>query len=183
MRILSRLELVGETLRAALEELTEAAPAWLTPLIAPEWGRCYGRKVEIRKLPGGKAAVTEGPSRPAGTGRRFSLPPGPLPPRLVCGRCRRARGLLRRRDGHTLPPAHLRFDSPYDTEAHYWVKRDTAWSGCRVHLTEACDEEFPELVVHVATTHSTVTNRVLTLHHKGHDPGPCHARTSKTWSP
>ncbi|MFG2794697.1 transposase [Streptomyces sp. NPDC048419] len=34
VRLLSRLELVGETLRAALEELAEAA--WLAPLIEPE---------------------------------------------------------------------------------------------------------------------------------------------------
>ncbi|WP_405848879.1 transposase [Streptomyces sp. NBC_01518] len=58
VRTLSRLELVGETLRAALEELAEAAPAWLTPLIEPEWAKRYGRRAEIGKLPGGKAAVT-----------------------------------------------------------------------------------------------------------------------------
>ncbi|MGW1563030.1 SDR family NAD(P)-dependent oxidoreductase [Streptomyces sp. NPDC002144] len=43
---------------AALEELAEAAPAWLAPLIEPEWAKRYGRRVEIGKLPGGKAAVT-----------------------------------------------------------------------------------------------------------------------------
>jgi transposase len=58
VRTLSRLELVGETLRAALEELAEAAPAWPAPLIEPEWAKRYGRRVEIGKLPGGKAAVT-----------------------------------------------------------------------------------------------------------------------------
>ncbi|MFD3456036.1 hypothetical protein ACFWVC_28135 [Streptomyces sp. NPDC058691] len=36
--------------------------------------------------------------------------------------------------------------------AHYCVKRDTAWSGCRVHLTETCDSDRPEVAVHVATT-------------------------------
>lgn len=49
VRFLSRLELVGETLRAALEELAEAAPDWLTQLIAPEWGKRYGRRVKIGK--------------------------------------------------------------------------------------------------------------------------------------
>ncbi len=56
----------------------------------------------------------------------------------------------------------MRFDSPYDTDAHYCVKRDTAWSGHRVHPTESCDEERPELVVHVATTHSTVQDVEMT---------------------
>ncbi|MEV6995750.1 transposase [Streptomyces sp. NPDC093228] len=69
---------------------------------------------------------------------------------------RHAHGRLHWRDGHAPPPAHPRFDSPHDTEAHYCVKRDTAWSGYRGHVTESCDEERTELVVHVATTHSTV---------------------------
>ncbi|MGP4091605.1 hypothetical protein [Streptomyces sp. KR55] len=37
--------------------MAEAAPAWLAPLIEPEWAKRYGRRVEIGKLPGGKAAV------------------------------------------------------------------------------------------------------------------------------
>lgn len=41
VRRLSRLELVRETLRAALEELAEAAPAWLAPLVEPEWAKRY----------------------------------------------------------------------------------------------------------------------------------------------
>jgi hypothetical protein len=71
-------------------------------------------------------------------------------------------GSLRWRDSHALPPASLRFDSPYDTDAHYCVKRDTAWSGYRTHFTETCYEERPELVVHVATTISTVQDIELT---------------------
>lgn len=39
VRWLSRLELAGESVRAALEEIAEADPAWLLPLIEPEWGR------------------------------------------------------------------------------------------------------------------------------------------------
>ncbi|MEU1306449.1 MULTISPECIES: transposase [Streptomyces] len=51
---------------------------------------------------------------------------------------------------------------PYDTDAHYCVKRDTAWSGYRTHSTETCHEERPELVVHVATTISTVQDIEIT---------------------
>lgn len=177
VRFLSRLELVGETLRAALEELAEAAPDWLAPLIEPEWVKRYGRKVEIGKLPGGKAAVTERAEQTGRDGRKIlaaawaaSAPPHlRLLPQVEILRqvwvhhyYWDVHGRLRWRDGHALPPAHLRFDSPYDTEAHYCVKRDTAWSGYRVHLTESCDQERPELVVHVATTHSTVQDVEMT---------------------
>ncbi|MCQ8832136.1 hypothetical protein [Streptomyces malaysiensis] len=71
-------------------------------------------------------------------------------------------GCLRRCDGHALPPAHLRFDSPYGTDAHYCLKRDTAWSGYRVHLTETCDTDPPEVVIHVATTIAPVQDGEIT---------------------
>ncbi|MDX3314857.1 transposase [Streptomyces sp. ME08-AFT2] len=59
VRQLSRLELAGESLRAALEELAERAPGWLLPLIKPEWDKRYGRRIEIRKVPGGPEAVVD----------------------------------------------------------------------------------------------------------------------------
>ncbi|MCP3818688.1 transposase [Streptomyces sp. A3M-1-3] len=160
-----------------MEELAEAAPDWLRPLIEPEWGKRYGRRVEIGRLPGGKAAVTERAEQTGRDGQTIlaaawatSAPPHlRLLPQVEILRqvwvhhyYWDAHGRLRWRDGHALPPAHLRFDSPYDTDAHYCVKRDTAWSGYRVHLTESCDEQRPELVVHVATTHSTVQDVEMT---------------------
>jgi hypothetical protein len=176
VRSLSRLELVGETLRAALEELAEAVPAWLTPLIEPEWDKRYGRKVEIGKLPGGKAAVTGRAEQAGRDGQRILaaawavsapvhlrlLPQVEILRQVWVHYYWDAHKQLRWRDGDALPPAHLRFDSPYDTEAHYCVKRDTAWSGYRVHLTESCDQGRPKLVVHVATTHSTVQDVEMT---------------------
>lgn len=44
VRTLSRLELVGERLRAALEELAEVDGNWLLALIEPERGKRYGRR-------------------------------------------------------------------------------------------------------------------------------------------
>jgi transposase len=58
IRGLNRLETVGETLRAALNSLAEAAPAWLTERIAPDWFERYGRRVEEYRLPKGEAART-----------------------------------------------------------------------------------------------------------------------------
>lgn len=58
VRTLSQLELVGESLRAALEQLAQADPDWLLPLVEPEWDKRYERTVEIGKVPGGKAGVT-----------------------------------------------------------------------------------------------------------------------------
>ncbi|KOU36257.1 transposase [Streptomyces sp. WM6378] len=177
VRTLSRLELVGESLRAALEELAEADGDWLLTLIEPEWDKRYGRKVEIGKVPGGKAGVTALAETFGRDGQKVlaaAWAPD-APPRLrvlpQVEILRRVwvhhyywdpRGHLRWRDGHALPPASLRFDSPYDTDAHYCVKRDTVWSGYRAHFTETCTAGLPEVVVHVATTIAPVQDGELT---------------------
>ncbi|MFG2659251.1 hypothetical protein [Streptomyces sp. NPDC048425] len=42
VRTLNRMEFVGETLRAALEALSVAAPQWLSALVTADWVRRYG---------------------------------------------------------------------------------------------------------------------------------------------
>ncbi|MEU9191427.1 transposase [Streptomyces sp. NPDC048484] len=178
VRNLGRLELVGESLRAALEDLAEADEQWLSPLLEPEWGKRYGRRVEIGKVPGGKPAVAALGETIGRDGAKIltALWDTQTPPRLrrlaQVEILRRiwvhqyywdSRGKLRWREGKALPPASLRFDSPYDTDAHYCVKRGTAWRGYRVHFSETCDDtERPDVVVHVATTISTVQDGELT---------------------
>ena len=56
VRTLSRLELVGETLRAALEELAAVDPDWLAGIATAEWVRRYGRPVRYDRLPRGADA-------------------------------------------------------------------------------------------------------------------------------
>src|SRR5512142_3384900 len=51
VRGLNRLERVGETLRAALNDLAVVAPDWLQRLAPPEWYERYGRRVENYHLP------------------------------------------------------------------------------------------------------------------------------------
>lgn len=77
---------------------------------------------------------------------------------LLLGRTRTA-PLARRARAATGEPA-LRF--PYDTDAHYCTKNGTEWSGYRVHYTETCEEQRPEIVVHVATTIAPVQDGQLT---------------------
>ena len=50
-----------------------------------------------------------------------------------------------------LPPVGERLQSPYDPEMHYSTKRQMEWSGYKVHVTEACDEDAVHLVTHVMT--------------------------------
>src|SRR5687767_4358436 len=86
IRVLNRLELLGETLRAALNELATVAPDWLRGVAPRAWYERYARRVEDGRLPRATAereayarAVGEDgfalldrldePSAPAGLGR------------------------------------------------------------------------------------------------------------------
>src|SRR3954463_9623137 len=48
---LNRLELLAETLRAALNAIAGVGPDWLRALAPPEWHERYDRRVEDRRLP------------------------------------------------------------------------------------------------------------------------------------
>src|SRR5215218_7868653 len=52
VRALNRIELVAETLRAALNAIAVLAPDWLRGLAPPEWYERYGRRIEDMRLPG-----------------------------------------------------------------------------------------------------------------------------------
>jgi transposase len=91
VRELNRLELVTETLRAALEALAAAAPAWLQGFMPHEWYERYG-----------SAPATGGCPRPRRPAARWPPPSAPtasrcwkrsMPPRRQrgCGRCPRCR--------------------------------------------------------------------------------------------
>ena len=50
IRELNRLELVGETLRAALNELAAVEPDWLRSFAPPEWFKRYAQRVEASRF-------------------------------------------------------------------------------------------------------------------------------------
>lgn len=56
VRVMNRLELVAETLRATLNELARVAPAWLRKVAPAAWYERYARRIENSRLPGNKAA-------------------------------------------------------------------------------------------------------------------------------
>src|ERR1700712_1680005 len=51
IRSLNRVELVAETLRAALNDIAEVAPDWLRVLAPPEWPERYDVRIEDMRLP------------------------------------------------------------------------------------------------------------------------------------
>ena len=51
-----------------------------------------------------------------------------------------------------LPPSAQLIRSPYDLEARFSRKRTPTWVGYKIHLSETCEADQPQLLTQVATT-------------------------------
>jgi transposase len=71
-------------------------------------------------------------------------------------------GQLRWRSNEDLPAGKQFINSPYDPEAGSGKKRETRWTGYKVHLTETCEKDAPHLITHVTTTAATTTDEAVT---------------------
>jgi len=160
------LELVAETLRAALDDLAAVAPDWLRGVAEPVWFERYGRRVEDYRLPKAQAeraalalaigadgfALLEALDAPEAPSEARSVPMvGTLRAVWRVHYAREGDGPPRWRSGAELPPVGERLQSPYDPEVHYSTKRQLEWSGYKVHVTEACDADAAHLITHVMT--------------------------------
>ena len=59
IRVMNRLELVTETLRAVLNELATVAPDWLRSIASTDWQERYRQRAEQSRLPQGEKARRE----------------------------------------------------------------------------------------------------------------------------
>ena len=169
IRSLNRLELAGETLRAALEALAVAHPGWLTSVIDPAWQQVYGRRIDNLHLPSSTSRrdelmiaygrdgyhLLDQVYAPAAPGWLREIPAVDVLRRIWIQQFYRdldtttGRQEVRRREserdgGDGLPPGDLRIISPYDLDARYSIKRDHGWGGYKVHFSETCDPPRPD---------------------------------------
>ena len=185
VRQLHKLEMVGEAVRAVLNGLAAVAPEWLAEYIKPEWTERYGHRIEDYRLPKGKAARDAYGLAVAEDGYvlldALEAPGAPrelreLNAAVTLRACWeqyfvREDKKLRWRAASELKPSGERINSPYDPEACYSTRRDTAWIGYKVHLTETCNPETVHLVTHVETTSAVVQDVTSTA--KIHDALVC----------
>ena len=179
IRTVNRLELIAETLRAALNSLAVVSPEWLKAVVSPDWFDRYGRRIEDYRLPKGTPkrttfALTIGTDGHHLLGALDSVSQETawltqVPAVNVLRQVwiqqfyldnEGALHLRGQREGR--PPAGSQLCSPYDTEARFSRKRQTEWVGYKVHLTECCDSEGPHLITHVETTGATTADGALT---------------------
>lgn len=169
IRSLNRLELVGETLRHGLNQLAIVAPNWLAHWLPDEWIERYASRIEEAKFPQAESQRQILMQTIAADGRHLltqilngnspdflkQLPVVRLLWRLWIEQFEAVAGKLCWRQSGNLPPAAQMINSPYDPEARFSRKRNTTWTGYKVHLSESCDEELPHLLTHVETTPAT----------------------------
>jgi len=181
IRVLNRLELVAETLRAALNAVATIAPDWLQAITPLAWYERYSRRIEESQLPKAKAAreayahtvgedgfllldALDSPDAPEGL---RALPSIEALRRTWQRHYERtvhtpaspgvsSESRVRFKASRDLPPAAEGIESPYDVEARYRHKRDTQWTGYMVHVSETCDPTTPHLLTHVHTTPASV---------------------------
>jgi transposase len=181
IRVMNRLELVAETLRAALNELATVAPPWLQALAPPIWYERYGTRIEDTRLPQGQAkrdayahlvgedgcALLDALEAPAAPAHLRDLPMITTLRQTWQRHYERATGegpthgpsplsRVRFKRNQELPPAAEGIESPYDPEARYRHTCDTEWTGYMVHVSETCEPTAPHLLTHVHTTTAAV---------------------------
>ena len=177
VRALNRVELVTETMRHALTVLADLSPEWLRAHGRPEWVERYERRPEDDRLPSKQAerqVLAETIGRD-GLAILVAVDADEAPSwlrELPALRVLRAvwiqnylvteTGISWRTDKEGLPPAARFISSPYDTDAHYARKHTTSWVGYKVHLTETCEDDMPNLITNVATTAGPVADGAVT---------------------
>jgi hypothetical protein len=184
---LNRLELAGETVRAALEALAAAAPDWLAGLIDASWQEVYGQRIDGMRLPASEAKRTDLASQYGRDGLLLGAVRGPAAPGWlrdlpavealrqvwVQQYYRTGRGAVVMREGKPggqgLPPGRSAIISPYDLDARYSQKRGRGWLGYKIHLTETCavpepdgSRGAPNLITSVLTTPASTADVAMT---------------------
>jgi transposase len=182
VRALNRVELVGETLRAALNALAVVAPDWLRAHAHPDWAERYNSRAEDDRLPAKKAERAALVQQIGADGAALLTAIGAadapwwlreIPAVEVLRHVwlqnyvPNEQGPRWRTQEDGLPSSAEFVSSPYDTDAHYARKRTTSWVGYKVHLTETCDDDSPHLITHVQTTPGPTADGVVTpfVHH------------------
>ena len=165
VRVLSRLELVAETMRLALEALAAYRPDWLRSIAQPHWYERYQRMLTSFRLPRSPEKQTalafeigadgfyllEAVERADAPSLAANLPEVETLRQVWAQQFERKNGQIQWRPSKAIPPAAQLVATPHDAEARYANRKHRVWTGYQVHLTETCDPEAPHLITHVET--------------------------------
>jgi len=176
-RNLNRIECIGETLRYTLNSLAELYPEWLKGRGVPaEWYERYGARFEAYRFPKTDVERERLVVQIGQDGRQLlnwvytAETKAEIQHHAAVETLRQVwvqqyylqdeEIFWRKTDN--MPAGERIIHSPYDTEARFSIKRQTEWFGYKVHLTETCEEDQPNLITHVETTPATTQDVQMT---------------------
>ena len=158
IRVMNRLELVGETMRAALNAIAAEAPLWLRQVAPSEWYERYGRRIEDYRLPKSQEKRAAYAQRVGEDGFRLlemlaekdtPIEATSLPEvktlRLMWDRHYsrdeekkddNSLGQVRFKSNREFSRASEAIESPYDTDARYRSHYSTNWTGAADRKSE-----------------------------------------------
>jgi transposase len=165
VRNLNQLELVHETLQHALNDLATQAPDRLLSWISSDWFDRYSKRTSNYLLPKAKARRRTWAEQVGEDGlfllaQVYHAQDYPELAQLASIETLRQvwvqnfcqlEDRICLREPKDQPFSAKRISSPYDAEARY----KTSWVGYKVHLTETCDPDTPNLITQVETRPST----------------------------
>jgi transposase len=170
VRELTRLELVVETLRVALQALLAVDPEWTRATVPSTWEERYGERCVAERLSDSERAVLQ-----SETGRdgqwlldRLAASTTPtvwrqLSEVVVLRTVWEQQFIVREQTVVWREPGPYdgatRIQSPHDPEARYSKKHDQEWIGDKLQVTETDDEELPHLIVDIALTSSVESDQ------------------------
>ena len=175
-RTLNRLACLGETLDTTLPHLLWEAPAWTRRTIPRDWWVRYQQRFDHFRLPR-TAPKRDALALALGADGRQWLTWIAVATTPAVVRTHPAVRVLRQvwiqqfsadepplqlRTAKDLPPAARVIGSPSDPDARLSTKRDTTWTGDKVHLTETGDPDGPNLITAVQTTPATTADVAVT---------------------
>jgi transposase len=181
IRALNRTLCVAQTMVYVLNVLSEIAPDWVRVHVPVEWVERYGERLEHERLPKEEQERKDYANQVGADGWRLlaalEAPDTPdwmrpLPAIATLHTIWEQQFEPREQGGRwraepALPAAQL-INSPYDLDARYGKKRTTLWVGYKVHFTQTCDEDAPQLITHVQTTPAPISDEgVLCAIHTG----------------
>lgn len=181
IRALNRVLCVGQTMVYVLNVLSEVAPEWVRAYVPPEWVERYGERLEHEHLPQGEDERKQYANQVgndgwlllnqldvASTADWMKTLPAVMTLRAIWAQQFEPQDQGGQWRAEPSLPAGQVINSPYDVDARYAKKRSTVWVGYKVHFSQTCQDDAPQLITYVETTLAGVNDeKALPAIHAG----------------
>jgi len=179
VRTLNRTLCVAQTMVYVLNVLSEVVPDWVRTHVPVEWVERYGQRLEHERLPKEEEERKQYANQVGSDGWLLLDALGAsdtpdwmqtLPALTTLQTIWEQQFEPREQGGRWRPepalPATQLIASPYDLDARNGKKRATVWLDYKVHFTQTCDEDAPQLITHVETTPAPLSDEgvLSTIH-------------------